>query len=119
MSHTRPSLQDHAHRPVLDRRSSGRFPIREDIRYRTIGSREPAPAGGGETLDMSSGGIRFTAGEELRPGRLLEVAVNWPVRLDGTCPLQFVATGHVVRTEGKRAVVSIDRYEFKTRRRDT
>jgi hypothetical protein len=48
-------------------------------------------------------------------GRLVEVAVNWPVRLDGACPLQFVAVGKVVRSEATKAAVQIARYEFKTR----
>jgi len=48
-------------------------------------------------------------------GRTVEIAVNWPARLGGTCPLQFVATGRVVRSEADRAAVRIERYEFKTR----
>ena len=42
-----------------------------------------------------------------------------PVRLDGTCALKFVATGHVVRAEEDRAAVQIQRYEFRTRREGT
>jgi hypothetical protein len=49
-------------------------------------------------------------------GRMVELSVNWPARLDGTCPLQFVATGRVVRAEARRAAVRIERYEFRTRR---
>jgi hypothetical protein len=48
-------------------------------------------------------------------GRLVEVAVNWPVRLGGACRLQFVAVGKVVRSEAGRAAVQIERYQFKTR----
>ena len=48
-------------------------------------------------------------------GRLVEVAVDWPVRLDGDCPLRFVAVGRVVRSEATKAAVQIDRYEFRTR----
>jgi hypothetical protein len=48
-------------------------------------------------------------------GRMVEIAVNWPARLGGTCPLQFVATGRVVRSEPDKAAVRIERYEFKTR----
>jgi len=46
---------------------------------------------------------------------MVELSVNWPARLDGTCALQFVATGRVVRSELNRAAVRIERYEFKTR----
>jgi hypothetical protein len=74
------------------------------------------PASGvGTTLDIGSGGILFTTQQRLPMGRLVEVAVNWPVRLDGACPLQFVAVGKVVRSEANQAAVAITRYEFKTR----
>jgi hypothetical protein len=46
---------------------------------------------------------------------MVELSVSWPAMLDGICPLQFVATGRVVRSEAQRAAVRIERYEFKTR----
>ncbi len=48
-------------------------------------------------------------------GRTVELSVNWPARLGGTCPLKFVAVGRVVRADLDKAVVKIERYEFKTR----
>jgi hypothetical protein len=69
----------------------------------------------GKTLDIGSRGILFTTQERLPLGRLVEVSVNWPVRLGGACPLQFVAVGKVVRSEATKAAVQIARYEFKTR----
>jgi hypothetical protein len=48
-------------------------------------------------------------------GRTVELSVNWPARLDGTCPLKFVAVGRVIRSEPHRAAVRIERYQFKTR----
>jgi hypothetical protein len=64
---------------------------------------------------MGSGGILFTTEDKLPVGRMVEVSVNWPAKLEGVCALQFVATGRVVRSEGNRAAVRIERYEFKTR----
>jgi len=72
-------------------------------------------SGSGTTLNIGSGGILFTTEDRLPVGRTVELSVNWPARLDGTCPLQFVATGRVVRSEQNRAAVRIERYEFKTR----
>lgn len=69
----------------------------------------------GTTLNIGSGGILFTTEEKLPLGRTVELSVNWPARLDGICPLQFVATGRVVRSDGEKAAVRIERYEFKTR----
>jgi hypothetical protein len=63
---------------------------------------------------MSSGGILFTTAETLHPGKRLELAVNWPARLDGTCRLKLVAMGRVVRSEQDRAAIAIEHYEFRT-----
>jgi hypothetical protein len=72
-------------------------------------------SGSGRTLDIGSRGILFTTEEKLPLGRMVELSVNWPARLGGTCPLKFVAVGRVVRAEPTRAAVRIERYEFKTR----
>jgi hypothetical protein len=71
--------------------------------------------GVGKTLNIGSGGILFTTEGDLPAGKKVEIAVNWPARLHGTCPLQFVAVGRVVRSEHNQAAVRIERYEFKTR----
>jgi len=99
----------------MERRRTNRFPLREDVRYRVIQSRNHTISGSGTTLNIGSGGIFFTTEERLPLGRTVEISVNWPARLDGTCPLQFVATGRVVRAEGDRAAVRIEKYQFKTR----
>jgi hypothetical protein len=100
---------------TVERRGNSRFPVKEDVRYRVLQSKAVQVSGSGKTLDMSSGGILFTTSERLQPGRLVEIAVNWPARLHGTCPLQLVATGRVVRSDDDTAAVRIERYEFKTR----
>src|SRR5215468_6114385 len=99
----------------LERRETNRFPVQQDVRYRVVQSKPNALCGSGTTLNIGSGGILFTTEEKLPLGRLVELSVNWPARLDGTCPLQFVATGRVVRSDDTRAAVKIERYEFKTR----
>ena len=45
---------------------------------------------------------------------MVEISVNWPARLDGTCPLKLVATGRMVRADADKAAVRIERYEFRT-----
>ena len=100
---------------LSERRGTNRFPVRQDVRYRVIQPRSTQVSGSGTTLNMGSGGILFTTEERLALGRVIELSVNWPARLDGTCPLQFVATGRVVRSEANRAAVRIEKYEFKTR----
>ena len=98
-----------------DRRDTGRFPVREDVRYRVVQSKTVKVSGVGSTLNIGSGGILFTTEDKLPLGQMVELSVNWPAMLDGVCPLQFVATGRVVRSEAQRAAVRIERYEFKTR----
>ena len=98
-----------------ERRGTNRFPVREDVRYRVVQARTAKVSGRGTTLNIGSGGILFTTEEKLPIGRMVELSVNWPARLDGVCPLQFVATGRVIRSEAQRAAVRIERYEFKTR----
>jgi len=103
----------------LERRGTSRFPLREDVRYKVVQSKSLTISGVGSTLNIGSGGILFTTEERLPLGRTVELSVNWPARLDGTCPLQFVATGRVVRADANRAAVRIERYEFRTRSKVT
>jgi PilZ domain-containing protein len=97
-----------------ERRTSGRFPIQQEVRYTTLEGRNRSEAGIGQTLNMSSGGVLFTTADPLHVGKRLELSVNWPARLDGTCRLKLVALGRVVRTDGRRAAINIEQYEFRT-----
>ena len=97
---------------MRERRSSNRFPFRQELRYQ-VGADKSERVG--QTIDMSSSGILFSAQEEVQPGRKIQVSVCWPARLDGTCPLQLVAVGWVVRSEGRVTALRIGRYEFHTR----
>jgi hypothetical protein len=100
---------------AADRRETSRFPVTENVKYTVIHSRAHKTSGSGKTLNFGSGGLLFTTEERLPLGRTVELAVTWPALLGGKCPLQFVATGRVVRSESNRAAVKIERYEFRTR----
>jgi len=99
----------------MDRRGTGRFPLREGVRYRLLHSKGSPVSGSGRTLNIGSGGILFTTEDLLPVGRSVELSVDWPAQLDGNCPLKFVAIGRVIRSEPKQAAVRIERYQFKTR----
>lgn len=99
----------------IDRRETSRFPLKEDVRYTVVHSRTFKTSGIGKTLNFGSGGLLFTTEDRLPVGRTVELSVAWPALLGGKCPLQFVATGRVVRSENHRAAVKIERYEFRTR----
>ena len=99
---------------AADRRRTTRFPVCEELRYRVM-HKSSSVSGTGRTLNIGSGGVLFTTEELLPLGRTVELSVNWPARLDGTCPLKFVAIGRVIRAEAEIAAVRIERYEFRTR----
>jgi hypothetical protein len=95
------------------RRENNRF-SQGGRRYRVFQSKAVQLVGAGKTVDFSSGGVLFVTSEPLPTGRLVEISVTWPARLDGTCRLQFVATGRIVRADATKAAMRIERYEFKT-----
>ena len=97
-----------------ERRGNARFPMCEEIKYKLVHGKV-ITSGVGKTLNVGSGGILFTTEQRLPIGRMIELSMNWPARLDGTCPLKFVASGRVIRSEADKAAVRIERYEFRTR----
>ena len=97
-----------------DRRASERFPIARDLRYRVLNKRGGEESGAGQTVNMSSCGLLFTAPEMLLPGRRLEVAVSWPAQLNNKCALKFVARGRVVRFGDGQIAMEIQQHEFRT-----
>ena len=98
-----------------EKRKSNRFPVQQGIQYRALDFWDGKRTGAGLTLDMSGSGIRFSIQERIPIGRTVEVSVDWPVRLAGTCPLKLVVVGRVVRSEGNCAALSILQYEFRTK----
>ncbi len=101
-------------RSSSERRSSDRFPIEREVRYRVMNKRGAEEAGGGKTMNMSSTGVLFTTDSFLLPGKKLELSISWPAQLDNKCPLKFVARGRVVRSETGMAAIEIQQYEFRT-----
>jgi hypothetical protein len=98
-----------------DRRSSPRYPLALDLRY-TIQRGVPSPKqGNGRTVDMSSSGLRFRVDRDLTPGTKVELAISWPLLLDGGVELQLVASGKVVWCKGNEGAVQIRHHEFRTR----
>ncbi len=103
--------------PSVERRATKRFPIEQELLYKILDHRATTPeTGTGKTVDISSKGVQFGTAQRLRPGKRIEVSVNWPALLEGGCPLKFVAVGRVVRAEADRAAMHIEQYEFRTRR---
>ena len=101
----------------MERRAALRFAIGQEVTYKILDHRAATPETGvGRTLDISSGGVLFETEQQLRPGKRVELSVNWPAQLEGGCQLKFVAFGRVVRAEETCAAMHIEQYEFRTRR---
>ena len=97
-----------------DRRTSDRFPIERELRFKLLSKRLGEEAGSGTTVNMSSSGVLFATDKTLLPGKRLEMAISWPAQLDNRCALKFVARGRIVRSEAGKTAVEIDQYEFRT-----
>ena len=98
-----------------DRRTSDRYPIEREVRYKVLSKKDGEEAGTGTTINMSSSGVLFTTEHLLIPGKRLELAISWPAQLNGKCALKLVAKGRVVRYEEGRAAIQIQQYEFRTK----
>ena len=101
-------------RGKTDRRTTDRFPMEREIRFKMLSKRLGDEAGAGTTVNMSSGGIFFQSDKPLIPGKRLEMAISWPAQLDNRCALKLIARGKVVRYDGGYAAVEIQQYEFRT-----
>ena len=100
---------------VTDRRSHPRYPIELDLRYKALRGRRILKEGLGKTRDISTKGLLFRVDQPLPKGATVEVSLDWPLRLDGLCPLQVKITGEVLRNAESGTAIYIRRYEFRTR----
>jgi hypothetical protein len=99
-----------------ERRQAMRFPLREPVEYRLILSKRFSIAGKGETLNVGSGGILFSAQHLLPVGGLVELVMEWPARLEGNPPLQLVAACRVLRSDHRQAAVRLERHQLRDAR---
>jgi len=100
-----------------ERRGSRRFPVASQVRYRIIGSGLPTPYFRGTVVNMSSTGILFTTERVLLNDQLVEIEMDWPVKLQDSVPLKLVILGRIVRTQSgpsPSAGLRIARHEFRT-----
>jgi hypothetical protein len=110
------ALAEAESKAAAERRVSARFPCRLSITYQTLESPIFTGQGSSETLNISSKGILFTSNEQFNTGQLLQVSLDWPARLENQVPLKLVAEGRVVRNASGQTAMTIEKYEFRTRR---
>ena len=97
-----------------DRRQDRRYQLQLDLRWKLIRRRRVLDTGTGKTVDISSGGICFDAGRHLPEGLNVELSISWPVLLHNVAPMQLVATGKIVRSNGRQAALQTTQHEFRT-----
>jgi DNA-binding NarL/FixJ family response regulator len=99
-----------------ERRTNARFDCHLAVSYQSLEKPFLSGQGSSETLNISSKGVLFKADEALEPGQLVQVSVDWPARLENQIPLKLVAEGRIVRNIKGVAAMTIEKYEFRTRR---
>ena len=99
-----------------ERRTNARFDCHLAVSYQSLEKPFISGQGTSETLNISSKGVLFRASEALEPGQLIQVSVDWPARLENQIPLKLVAEGRIVRNVKGVAAMTIEKYEFRTRR---
>ena len=72
--------------------------------------------GFGQTRMMSSQDIIFGAGDGLKPGMVAQIALAWPLLLDGRVPLQLLLNTTITGSRDGVAEARILAYDFRTRR---
>ena len=98
-----------------ERRIYSRYPVELGLSYRLSGSRQKTLEGVGNTLNLSTGGVLFSAGQSLPAGSDAEVSLEWPASWRADCPLRLILTafGKVVRSSETGTAVSIMRWESR------
>jgi hypothetical protein len=97
-----------------DRRQDRRYHLQLELKWKLIRRRRVLDSGTGQTIDVSSGGILFDAGRRLPEGLSVELSISWPVLLHNVAPMQLVATGKIVRSDGRHVAIQTTQHEFRT-----
>lgn len=92
-----------------------RYPVSLQLRYKATSKQGPV-YGVGQTRMMSSQDIIFAPGDRLEPGMIAEIAVAWPLLLDGHIRLQLVLEAAIIVNHNGVAEARILAYHFRTRR---
>ena len=117
MSAKKQILQEEAITEISqDRRRKRRYPISLSVEFKIVKNYLVTGCGAGTSIDLSSNGIAIATDQQLRVGSYVELSANWPVLLDGSCPLKLMIFGKVVRSDGRITAIATDRHEFRTRK---
>ena len=105
--------QSEANASLPEMRAHPRYTIALKLEYKTALRKKSEHSGSGRTINISSGGVLFHSTQALPLQTVIDLAISWPVSLDG-CALKLVMRGRVVRTAGQATAVRVMQYEFRT-----
>lgn len=97
-----------------ERRLHQRFPIALNADYRILRKGRVGGFGSSRTINIASRGVLLEADDSLSVGCPIELLINWPLRLEGICPLKLVLSGRVIRSDTHGVAIEARRYEFRT-----
>lgn len=97
----------------MERRKSRRYPIECPVCFRLLDSGRAGETGRGTTVNMASQGLLVATDRRLPPGASVELAIEWPARLNSRAGLKLVVHGSVLRSEEGKLAVLIRKHEFR------
>lgn len=96
-----------------DRRLQRRYPLELDLEFRVMDDDDVVSSGDGKTENISSGGVLFRAGAQVRSGSHIELAVRWPAVLGNAPFLELRIFGRMVRNNSQGVALRMSRYHFE------
>ncbi|HEV2688968.1 MAG TPA: PilZ domain-containing protein [Bryobacteraceae bacterium] len=99
----------------VERRGAERYAIQRNVRWKLRSKRSREAPASGRTVNISSSGVLFTTSACTVPGSAVEIAVSWPVPMDGDGELQLIARGRLTRCADGLAAVHFQQREFRSR----
>jgi hypothetical protein len=97
-----------------DRRSDRRYPITLPLQYKLIRKGQSQSLGFGRTLNISTHGVLFEVDHVVPASGRIELALNWPFTLQGSCCLRLVMRGSILRTDEKTIALKAEFHQFRT-----
>jgi hypothetical protein len=94
-----------------ERRSHSRYQMTLPLQWK---SERSAVVGVGVLRDISTSGLSFTSNAHLSVGTVVQISIDWPVRLAGMQRLALMVKGRVLRQDKHGIAVRLQRYEFAT-----
>jgi hypothetical protein len=97
-----------------EQRLNNRYPITLELQYKLMNQGRIERLGFGRTLNIGSGGVLFETDDLLPASGQIELAMKWPILLDGVCNLKLVIRGNIIRSGAKRTAVQALYHDFRT-----